>query len=100
MKTYIKTLALVITLQATCANAIIYYQSKDGAIAKIDEAVFKLCNNIIYRESAKDELPKEFNRKLLASILKGTLVSNPVSASDALKKDNGSCTYSALDDIK
>jgi hypothetical protein len=100
MKHFTKLMLLTALLQATTAHAIIYFQSKDGAIAKIDEATFKTCTTIIYRESAKDELPKEFNRKLLAAILKGTLVSNPVSASDDLKKYNGSCTYSALDDIK
>lgn len=100
MKTFIKLLLIATVLQTTAAHAIIYYQSKDGVISKIDEATFKQCTSIIYRESAKDELPKEFNRKLLAAILKGTLVSNPASASDALKKDNGGCTYSALDDIK
>jgi hypothetical protein len=100
MKYFTKLILLSALLQAASAHAIIYYQSNNGAVAKIDETTFKNCVTIIYRESAKDELPKEFNRKLLAAILKGTLVSNPVSASDDLKKYNGSCTYSALDDIK
>jgi hypothetical protein len=99
MKQFIKLTLILILLQSSLAQAIIYFQSKDGVINKIDEATFKTCTAIIYRESAKDELPKEFGRKLLASILKGTLVSNPKSASDALKKDNGSCSYSASDDL-
>ena len=100
MKRYKQLFLILILLQTSMAQAIVYYKSKEGIITKIDEAAFKACTSVIFRESGKDELPEGFRRKLLAAILNGKLISNPQSASDAMKKDPGSCSYSALDDLK
>lgn len=100
MKSYKQLFLILILLQTSMAQAIVYYKSKDKIITKIDEATFKECTSIIFRESGKDELPAGLRRKLLEAILNGKLISNPQSASDAMKKDNGSCSYGATDELK
>lgn len=92
------TLALIVPLTS---NAIVYYQSKGGAITKIDEAAFKNCSDkVIYRSSGKDELPQEQKKKLLVASLRGDVINDPQAASTALKAKDGSCSYSENDDLK
>lgn len=82
------------------ANAIVYYQSKGGAITKIDEAGFKACTEkVIYRTSGKDDLPAEFKKKLLVASLRGDVINDAGAASTALKAKDGTCSYSEKDDL-
>ena len=88
-----KSLLLFSFLLASPAFAISFYHAKDGKIVKIDKAAFAACSTIVYRESAKDELPDEHKRKLVSALLKGKAVNDLGAAIAALKGDADACSY-------
>ena len=73
--------------------AIQYVQSKGGSIVKIDAAAFQACADILYRNSAKDELATDQKRALVNAMLKGSAVNDLAAAIDTLKKTAGMCSY-------
>ena len=97
-----KKIILITTIlfSTSFAHAINYVQSKGGAINTIDEAAFKACEKIIFRDVAKDELPAEYKRKVLNALLKGDAINDAKAASIALKATDGTCSYSDKNDLK
>jgi hypothetical protein len=100
MRKFRKAPTFLLLLTPTWAQAIVYYQSKGGALLKINEDAFKGCTNFIYRTSGKDDLPAAFKRKALNALMRGDVVNEPGAASTAAKATEGTCTYSDKDDLK
>ena len=83
---------LIITSQS--AHSIVYYKSiEKGTIQKITLEEFDKCQNIIYRKSAKKELPQRYKKALLKALILGDAINSVEVAVKTLKKNPGLCSY-------
>lgn len=91
-KLIISTLLLVsVPLQA---HGIVYFRSTDsGSLVAIHADQLKDCRKVIYRTSAKDELPLEHKRILLKELVRGETVNNKEAVIDRLLQNPGYCSY-------
>lgn len=100
MKNTVFGFLMLIALSPSLANAIVYYQSKGGALNKISEDAFKNCGTYVFREAGKDDLPEDLKRKCLNALLRGDAINEAKAAAAAAKGSDGTCTYSDKDDLK
>lgn len=94
-----KLIILFTLLVSVKVFAIKFYQSTAGSIVEIDETKFKACNKIIYRNSAKGELPLSHQKNLVKATLKGELVNDLQSLTTKLKADDGVCSYAENNEV-
>ena len=79
---------------------ITYYQSNEkGVINKITLDEFNDCQRIIYRKSAKKELPVKHKKALLKALILGNTKNALDVATATLKSDPGLCSYTSDDEV-